>query len=63
MAAELERTKEKVAQLVKTLAGTVAEGLELDEVSVGLAISLEGSIGIASAGAQASINLSFQIKR
>jgi len=63
LAAELERTKEKVAHLVKSLAGTVAEGLELEEVSVGLAISIEGDIGIASAGAEASVELTFKVKR
>ena len=35
---------------------------ELDEVSIGLAVSIDGSIGIASAGAEASIELTYKIK-
>jgi hypothetical protein len=35
--------------------------MKLDEVTIGLSISVEGDIGIARAGAEASIELRFKV--
>jgi hypothetical protein len=40
-----------------------ADKVELDEITIGLALSVEGDIGLASAGAEASIELKFKLKR
>jgi hypothetical protein len=59
---QIDELKGKIAIVVKSLAQSVADNAELDEVTVGLAVSIEGDIGIASAGAEASIELTFKVK-
>jgi hypothetical protein len=59
---QIDELKGKIAIVVKSLAQSVAENSELDEISVGLAVSVNGDIGIASAGAEASIELTFKVK-
>jgi hypothetical protein len=59
---QIDELKGKIAIVVKSLAQSVADNAELDEISVGLAVSVDGDIGIASAGAEASIELTFKVK-
>lgn len=60
---QIEEIKAEVAEIVKSLAKVVADNAELEQVTIGLALSIQGSIGIASAGAEAAIQLSYKIKR
>jgi len=59
---QIDELKGKIATVVKSLAQSVADNAELDEISVGLAVSINGDIGIASASAEASIELTFKVK-
>ncbi|HEV2349290.1 MAG TPA: hypothetical protein VG028_05520 [Terriglobia bacterium] len=59
---EIANLKGQLAVIVQHLAQSVVDNATLDEISVGLAVSLEGDIGIASAGAEASIELKFKVK-
>jgi hypothetical protein len=61
LAEQLKDTKAKVVKMIEGLGTTIYQGMELDEISVGLSVSIEGSIGIASAGAESSIELKFKI--
>jgi Flp pilus assembly secretin CpaC len=56
---QIDDLKGKIALVVKSLAQSVTDNAELDEITVGLAVSVEGDIGIASAGAEASIEMTF----
>jgi hypothetical protein len=60
---QIEALRGQLATLVKSLAQSVSENTELEEITIGLAVSVEGDIGIASAGAEASIELTFKVKR
>ena len=62
LTAQIEELQGKIATVVTSLTQSVAQNAELDEVSVGLAVSIDGDIGIASAGAEASIELTFKVK-
>jgi hypothetical protein len=58
---EADKVAEKLNGLVKRFAKVVTESAELDEITIGLAVSIEGDIGLASAGAEASIELKFKV--
>jgi hypothetical protein len=53
----------KITSMVGEFAQHQGPGMKLEEVTIGLSISVDGDIGIASAGAEASIELSFKIER
>ena len=64
----VEKLKTQITELQGKLAGVVvqfartpAEGMTLEEVKIGLSISIDGDIDIASAGAEASIELSYKV--
>jgi hypothetical protein len=58
---EADQIAKKLNGLVTRFANVVADKGKLDEITIGLAISIEGDIGLASAGAEASIELKFKI--
>jgi hypothetical protein len=62
LTAQIDELRGKIATIVMSLSKVVSQNAELDEVSIGLAVSIDGSIGIASAGAEASIELTYKIK-
>jgi hypothetical protein len=62
LTAQVDELRDKIAKLVTSLGKSIASNAELDEISVGLAVSIDGDIGIASAGAEASIELTFKVK-
>lgn len=53
---------ERVEALVETIRASRVGDMELSGVEVGLAVSAEGTIGIATAGVETSITLSFTTK-
>jgi hypothetical protein len=59
---EADQIAKKLNGLVTRFANVVADKGKLEEITIGLAISIEGDIGLASAGAEASIELKFKIK-
>ena len=59
---QIEALRGQLGSLVRSLSHSFSENTELDEITIGLAVSLDGDIGIASAGAEASIELMFKIK-
>jgi hypothetical protein len=59
---QIEELKGKIGTVVESLTHSFSQKAELEEVTIGLAVSVDGDIGIASAGAEASIELTFKIK-
>lgn len=59
MAAELNKITGQIEKLIAVVKTSPVGDMRLDGIEVGLAISAEGSIGIATAGVEASITLSF----
>jgi hypothetical protein len=57
--AELERVVEDMRAILPSVSASPVGGLVFDGFEVGLAITKEGSIGIASAGAEISVTLHF----
>jgi hypothetical protein len=51
---------DQVKNLLEQVPLKTLQGWDLDEISVSLAISAEGSVGIATAGAEASIEATFK---
>jgi len=62
LTAQIEELRGKIGTIVTSLSQSFTKNAELDEVSIGLAVSIDGHIGIASAGAEASIELTFKVK-
>ena len=60
MRAGLERVEGQLDELFRGIWDRPAGGMHLREIEVGLAITTEGSIGIASAGAQVSLTLVYE---
>ncbi|HUS89366.1 MAG TPA: hypothetical protein VMW91_08385 [Desulfosporosinus sp.] len=56
---QLEERINQVGEILNQLGQNITEGWELNTVNVGLGISTEGSIGIASAGVEATIQVEF----
>lgn len=56
---EMVRIESQLAEILKAAPASADSGFNLDEVQVSLAISGEGSIGIVTAGVEASITLGF----
>ncbi len=56
----LEKAEDEVAALLGALKHQSAGGFHLKSVDVDLSVSAEGSIGVVTAGAEASITLSFE---
>ena len=61
-ATELEKVMGQVQAAARSLRAEV-EGYEADEISIGLAVSGEGDIGVATAGVEASIEVTFKRKQ
>jgi hypothetical protein len=59
VAADLERTQKEIDALLGKIKVHGSGGFRLMEVEVSLAISAEGSIGVATAGVEAGIALTF----
>jgi hypothetical protein len=60
--AQLAKVKEQVGVIVEGLSKSMSDKVELKEITVGLALTIEGDIGIASAGVEASIELTYDVK-
>jgi hypothetical protein len=58
--AGLERVEGELDELFRGVWDRPAGGMHLRQIQVGLAVTTEGSIGIASAGAQVSLTLVYQ---
>jgi hypothetical protein len=58
--AGLERVEGELDELFRGIWDRPAGGMHLRQIEVGLAVTTEGSIGIASAGAQVSLTLVYQ---
>jgi hypothetical protein len=58
----LNECMEQVQELLNQLRQKTIESWELDGVTVGFAISAEGSIGVATAGVEASLEVTFKPK-
>lgn len=56
----VERCMEQLKELLGSVRDHSLEGWEMEELSVSLAISAEGTVGIATAGAEASIEATFR---
>lgn len=56
---QLEKAIELVQKVAERVKAQVAD-YAADEISIGLAISAEGSIGIATAGVEASVHVTFK---
>ncbi|MVM36536.1 hypothetical protein GO730_00750 [Spirosoma sp. HMF3257] len=56
---QVEGIATKVQAIAERMKGRVSE-FEVDEITISLAISADGSIGIATVGAEASIEISFK---
>lgn len=63
LAAQIAELQDKIASIVTSASKAVTQNAVLDEVTVGLAVSIDGNIGIASAGAEASIELTYKVKQ
>jgi hypothetical protein len=59
----LDDTMSGVSQLFSDLQQKAVAGWELEDVTVSLAISAEGSIGIATAGVEAGIEVTWRPKQ
>jgi len=59
---QIVELRDKIAEIVASVSTSVPQNTLLDEVTVGLAVSMDGSIGIAGAGAEASIELTYKVK-
>jgi hypothetical protein len=58
--AGLERVEGELDELFRGILDRPAGGMHVRQIQVGLAITTEGSIGIASAGAQVSLTLVYE---
>jgi hypothetical protein len=58
---QLVELQGQIMEMVGGITKKVSGNLQLEEVTVGLAISIDGDIGIVSAGAEASIELAFKV--
>ena len=58
--ASLEKAQDQIDALLKKVRKSTVSGYRLSSIEVSLAISAEGSIGVASAGVEASLSLSFE---
>jgi hypothetical protein len=56
---QVEEAVEKVRAIAERIKGRVGE-FEADEITIGLAVSGEGSVGVATVGAEASIEITFK---
>jgi hypothetical protein len=56
----LERAYGEVAELLEVTKTSALAGYRLASVDISLAVSAEGSIGVATAGVQASMTFSFE---
>ena len=55
----IEETISKIAGTLHDVGQSVSDNWKLDGISIGMSISAEGSIGIATAGVETSIEVSF----
>lgn len=56
---QVEEAVEKVRAIAERIKGRAGE-FEADEITIGLAVSGEGSVGVATVGAEASIEIRFK---
>jgi hypothetical protein len=59
---QVEEAVEKVRAIAERIKGRAGE-FEADEITIGLAVSGEGSVGVATVGAEASIEITFKRNR
>jgi hypothetical protein len=59
----IEETISKIAGTLHDVGQTVSDNWKLDGISIGLSLSAEGSVGIATAGVETSIEVSFSPKK
>jgi hypothetical protein len=59
----IEHTVKNIESVLIGLKDTVSEQWKLDGITIGLCITAEGSVGIASAGVETSIEVSFSPKK
>ena len=58
---QIDELRDKIAEIVASVSKVVAQNAILEEVTIGLAVSIDGSIGIASAGAEVGIELTYKM--
>jgi hypothetical protein len=58
-----EETMNKINNILQNVSETVSNNWELEGISIGLSISAEGSIGIATAGVETSIDVKLSPKK
>ena len=56
----LQKCMHQLRDLLKQAPRKTLEGWDVEEISISLAISAEGSVGIATAGAETSIEVTFK---
>lgn len=56
---QVEEAVEKVRAIAECIKGRAGE-FEAEEITIGLAVSGEGSVGVATVGAEASIEITFK---
>jgi hypothetical protein len=57
---ELEKVQGQIADLLKAVKDPAGSGFRLKTIEVALGVTGQGSIGIATAGVEASLTLSFE---
>lgn len=58
----IQETMGKIDDVLRDVTHNISERWRLESISVGLSISAEGSVGIATAGVETSIEVSFSPK-
>jgi riboflavin biosynthesis pyrimidine reductase len=57
---QIDELHHEIATIVTSLSTALTQNAKLDEINVGLAVSIDGSIGIASAGTELGIKLTYK---
>ncbi len=55
----IEQSMSQVGEILSTVGQNASEAWEIQSLSVGLSINAEGSVGIATAGVEASLEVTF----
>ena len=56
----IDKCLQQMKQVFANLKGPTIDGWSVESISVGLSISAEGSVGVATAGMEASIEIGFK---
>jgi hypothetical protein len=59
----IDKCLQQMKHVFANLKGPAIDGWSVDSISVGLTISAEGSVGVATAGVEASIEIGFKPNR